>query len=407
MRAEKNTEENGDKKMGVPVQVFQFNEAYVPPIYKFEKKGEYHFITFGGDNLYPVFLLEMYNNFGSPLNKAIINKKVKMSTGFGYNRLLDPQLNEWARKNNLERLFLYISKDFEIYNGFAMEVIWNNGGTSFDLKYLPIHTLRIGLKEEEEEDDYFWYSKDWANIKKDENKPEYIKKFDPNDRTGRQVIYYIEPNPAMTHLYPIPNYSTAINYIDLDYQIGKWHLNQVRQGFAPSFILNFATGIPTQDEQNIFYREFQRSYKGADGAGKIILTYSDGGDQKPELIPINTNNSDEKFIMLQEMVEKNITQAHEMPVQLVSFQPGKLGSGEERKELMAEFQTYYIAIRQNQLEEAINGLLETIGYKEKIKLKNYVSADESNTLTDNNTNEPIQEVDSQVDNSMDDATDIN
>jgi hypothetical protein len=406
MRAEKNTEENGDKKMGLPVQVFQFSEAYVPPIYKFEKKGDYHFITFGGDNLYPVYLLEMYNNYGSPLNKAIINKKVKMSTGFGYNKLLDARLQEWAKRNNLERLLLYISKDFEIYNGFAMEVIWNNGGTSFDLKYLPIHTLRIGLKETEEEDDYFWYSKDWANIKKEENKPEYIKKFDANDRKGRQVIYYIEPNPAMTHLYPIPNYSTAINYIDLDYQIGVWHLNQVRQGFAPSFILSFQTGIPTQDEQNQFYREFQRNYKGSGGAGKIILTYANGSDEKPELIPINTNNSDEKFIMLQDMVEKNITQAHEMPISLISSVPGKLGSSEERKELMAEFQTYYIAIRQNQLEEAINGLLETIGYEEKIVLKNYISADISGALTDN-TQEPIQQVDSQVQNTTDEATNIN
>jgi hypothetical protein len=95
-----------------------------------------------------------------------------------------------------------------------------------------------------------------------------------------------------------------------------------------------------------------------------------------------------------------------MPVQLVSFQPGKLGSSEERKELMAEFQTYYIAIRQNQLEEAINGLLETIGYEEKIVLKNYISADISGALTDN-TQEPIQQVDSQVQNTTDEATNIN
>jgi hypothetical protein len=396
MNVEKNIE-TPNKEKGLPVRIFQFNEAYAPPIYNFVKKGEYHFISFGQDNLYPVFLLELYNNFGSPLNKAIINKKVKMSTGFGYKPLMDPKLKEWARVNNLERLFLYISKDFEIYNGFCMEVIWNNGGTSFELNYVPIHTVRIGIKEEESEADYFWYSKDWANIKKEENTPEYIKKFDPNDRKGRQLIYYIEPNPAMTHMYPIANYSTAINYIDLDYQIGKFHINQVRQGFAPSFILNFGTGVPTQDEQNQFYREFQRNYKGSDGAGKIILTYSNGGDEKPELIPINLNNSDERFIMLQDMVEKNITQAHEMPLQLVSFQPGKLGSSDERKELMAEFQTYYIAIRQNQLEESINGLLETIGFTEKIILKNYVSADQSGVLSQN-PEEPIQQVDSQVEN---------
>ena len=394
MEISKNIEEPNNQK-GVPVKLFQFNEAYVAPIYTYQKKGDYHFLSFGADNLYPLFLLELYNNYGSPLNKSIINKKTKMTAGFGYKPLADAKLNEWAKKNNLERLLLYLAKDFMIYGGFAIEVIWNREGTSFDINYLPIHTLRIGLKETEEEADYYWYSKDWGQYKKEEYKPEYIKRFDPKDRTGRQAIYYIEPNPAATSLYPIPDYSTAINFVDLDYQIGKFHLNQVRQGFAPSFILNFGTGIPTIDEQNQFFREFQRNFKGAENAGKIMITYSDGGDQKPEMIPIQLNDSDDRFILLQEMVEKNITQAHEMPVQLVSFQPGRLGSADVRKELMAEFQTYYVAIKQNQMEEAINGVLETIGFTEKIVLNDYTSADKSGVLT--RGEEPLQIADSRVD----------
>jgi len=394
MEVSKNIEQPNNEK-GVAVKLFQFNEAYVAPIYTYQKKGDYHFLSFGADNMYPLFLLELYNNYGSPLNKAIINKKTKMTAGFGYKDLQDPKLKEWARRNNLERLFLYLAKDFMIYGGFAVEVIWNREGTSFDISYLPIHTLRIGLKEDEDEPDYYWYSADWGQYKKEEYRPEYIKRFDPKDRSGRQAIYYIEPNPAATSLYPIPDYSTAINFIDLDYQIGKFHLNQVRQGFAPSFILNFGTGIPTIDEQNQFFREFQRNFKGAENAGKIMITYSDGGDQKPEMIPIQLNDSDDRFILLQEMVEKNITQAHEMPVQLVSFQPGKLGSADERKELMAEFQTYYIAIKQNQMEEAINGILDEIGFTEKIVLRDYTSADKSGVLT--RGEEPLQIADSRVD----------
>jgi hypothetical protein len=394
MEASKNIEEPNNQK-GVPVKLFQFQEAYVAPIYTFQKKGDYHFLSFGGDNMYPLFLLSLYNNYGSPLNKAIINKKTKMTAGFGYKEILDPKLKEWAKRNNLERLLLYLAKDFMIYGGFAIEIIWNREGTSFDISYLPIHTLRIGLKETEEEADYYWYSKDWGQFKKEEYKPEYIKRFDPKDRTGRQAIYYIEPNPAATSLYPIPDYSTALNFIDLDYQIGQFHLNQVRQGFAPSFILNFGTGIPTIDEQNQFFREFQRNFKGSENAGKIMITYSDGGDQKPDLIPIQLNDSDDRFILLQEMVEKNITQAHEMPVQLVSFQLGKLGSADERKELMAEFQTYYVAIKQNQMEEAINGVLETIGFTEGIILNDYTTADKSGVLT--RGEEPLQIADSRVD----------
>jgi hypothetical protein len=282
-----------------------------------------------------------------------------------------------------------------IYGGFAIEIIWNREGTSFDIKHLPIHTLRIGLKEEDDEQDYYWYSKDWGQYKKDEYKPEYIKQFDPKDRTGRQALYYIDPNPSGTDLYPIPEYATALNFIDLDYQVGVYHLNQVRQGYQPSYILNFSTGIPSIDEQNSFFRSFQANFMGAQNSGKIMITYSDGGDQKPEILPVPDNGSDERFIMLQDMVEKQITQAHEFPIQLVSVVPGSLGSQDERKELMAEVQTYFIAIKQNQMEEAINGVLETIGFTESIIFNDYTVADTTGILT--RGEEPIQIADSIVD----------
>ena len=401
MEAEKNKENNLEK--GVSAKVFQFNQAYEAPIYKFEKKGDYHFLSFGSDNLYPLLLLNLYNNYGSPLNRAIINKKTKMIAGFGYKPLQDPKLNEWAKRNNLERLLLYLAKDFMIYGGFAVEIIWNREGTSFDLKYLPIHTLRIGLKDHEDDEDYYWYSKDWGQYKKEDYKPEYIKQFDPKVRQGRQALYYIEPNPSATDLYPIPDYSSAINFIDLDYQVGVYHLNQVRQGYQPSYILNFSTGIPSIDEQNQFFRSFQANFMGAQNSGKIMITYSDGGDQKPEILAVPDNGSDERFIMLQDMVEKQITQAHEFPIQLVSVVPGSLGSQDERKELMAEVQTYYIAIKQNQMEEAINGILETIGFTEKIVLNDYSVADKTGVLT--RGEEPLQTADSIVDTGNDETQD--
>ena len=394
MKAEKTIQEEEQTK-GVSAKVFTFNEAYQAPIYTFQKKGDYHFLSFGSDNLYPLLLLNLYNNYGSPLHRAIVNKKTKMIAGFGYKDLVDENLKEWAKRNNLERLLLYLAKDFMIYGGFCIEIIWNREGTSFDIKHLPIHTLRIGLKENDDEEDYYWYSKDWGQYKKDEYKPEYIRQFDNNNRTGRQALYYIDPNPSGTDLYPIPEYATALNFIDLDYQVGVYHLNQVRQGYQPSYILNFSGGIPSMDEQNQFFRNFTSNFMGAQNAGKIMITYSDGGDQKPEILPIPDNGSDERFIMLQGMVEKQITQAHEFPIQLVSVVPGSLGSQDERKELMAEVQTYFIAIKQNQMEEAINGILETIGFREPIIFNDYSIADTTGVLT--RGEEPIQIADSIVD----------
>jgi hypothetical protein len=148
-------------------------------------------------------------------------------------------------------------------------------------------------------------------------------------------------------------------------------LNQVKQGFQPSFILNFGTGIPSVEEQDDFYRDFKRNYAGTSNGGKIIITYSEGQEQAPQLTPIQLNDSDERFIMLRDMVETNIVAGHEIPPQLVILTPGKLGSTSERQDLLQEFQDYYISTRQRQLENAFNEVISKLGYTEELILNTY------------------------------------
>ena len=57
----------------------------------------------------------------------------------------------------------------------------------------------------------------------------------------------------------------------------------------------------------------------------------------------------------------------EIPPQLVVLTPGKLGSTEERTELMNEFQQSYISPRQNILESSLNEILGT----DEIEMKKY------------------------------------
>ena len=111
-----------------------------------------------------------------------------------------------------------------------------------------------------------------------------------------------------------------------------------------------------------YYRDFRRNYQGSGNSGKVIITYSNGADEKPEITPITLNDSDERFIMLQDMVEKNIVMGHEIPPQLIILTPGKLGSTQERQELLVEFQQYYIEIRQQQMETQFNYVLSKIGF---------------------------------------------
>lgn len=353
------------------IKILNFSSTYQPPRYKYNKK--LNLIEWGDKNEYPKYLLNLYNS-SSTRHKAIINKKTKLIAGKGFEEVLDPSLDAFIKQNKLVAETKKAALDYEIFNGFAFEIIWTNDGSAISsIQHIPMHKLRIGIENEELNFEHLWFSNDWSQYKKEEYEPEMIRTFNPKVKQGKQIYFYCEYNPEQDGLYPIPGYSSEeyMNYVELASDISKFHLNQSKQGYAPSFILNFSTGIPTEEEQDTFHKEFKRNYQGADNAGKIILTYSEGVDQKPELIPIQLSDSDERFIALKDQIEEQIVAGAEIPPQLVILTPGKLGSTDERKELMQEFQEFYVTPRQENIEAVLNEILSTGGYKEEIKLQQY------------------------------------
>lgn len=347
-------------------KIINFNKAYEAPKNKLNPKR--NLVEWGEDNDYPTYLLDLYNNYGSTTHKSIVNKKVKLISGQGFEDVSNIDLNNFIKRNRLEFETRKITFDYEIFNGFAFELIYDRMGENLtSLKHIPLNQIRHGIKNEDLQEDYFWISKDWNKYRKDLYKPKYIKSFD-NSREGRQLFYYCEYNPGNDGYYPVPGYSTSLNWIEMDYQISQFHLNQAKQGYAPSFILNIASGFPSQDEMDEFYKQFKRNFSGTENAGKAMITYSDGSDNKPEIIPFDLNDSDDRFMMLMDQIEKNIVMGAEIPPQLIILTPGKLSSTQERKELLEEYQKSYISPRQNVVEESLNSILD---FDEDLILKKY------------------------------------
>ena len=366
--------EQDKKEIKQMFKILQFNEAYLPPQTKYDNK--LNIITWGTKNDYPNYVLNTYNNFGSSVHKNIINKKTKLIAGKGFKEILDPALLKFVDDNNLEQEIRKAALDYELFNGFSLEVIWNNGGTAItSLRHIPFSKLRIGIEDDEMNFPHVWFSNDWTQIKKAGYEPELIRTFNPLLKQGKQILYYSEYNPSNDELYPIPGYSTSFNWIELEYQISIFHLNQAKQGYGPSFILNFSTGIPTEEEMDMFNREFKRNYSGTENAGKIIITYSEGADGAPILTPIQLNDSDERFIMLMDQIENQIVAGAEIPPQLVIMTPGKLGSSAERVELMNEFQQSYVTPRQEVMENILEQITFAAGFAEELILETFIDED--------------------------------
>lgn len=362
-----------EKEFKQKFTIINFNETYVPPTINYNKRLK--IVEWGKKNDHPMYLLGIYNNFGSPLHKNIVNKKNKFVSGNGFEEFENEALNKLITKNKLKREVKKISLDHEIFNGFAIEVIWDNAGENIaSIQHIPFHKLRVGIEDEDASFPHVWFSNDWSQHRKAEYTPELIREFNPLIKKGKQIYYFTDYNPE-AEIYPIPNYSNVLNFIELDYEISKFHLNQAKQGYAPSFILNFATGIPTEDEMEEFSKNFKKNYSGTENAGKIIITYSEGSDGKPELTAVDLNDSDERFVMLMEQIELKIASGAEIPLPLIQLVPGKLGSTEERRELLSEFQQSYVTPRQETIEEVLNEILSAAGFTEEVKLKTFEDDD--------------------------------
>ena len=352
------------------IRILNFAKGQSIPVFNENRNGKW--IDYGLDNLYPQYLLNVYHNYSNK-HKAIINRKVQMTTGAGVEKTT-PEIEEWIKnrwsEHDIEELVEKVNYDLEIYGGFALNIRWNVDGTTIAaIDYLPYQKCRLSPCGKK-----VLTSSDWSNWRRSENKPHEHKRFDPKmaKEYPSQIYYYLLDSVGGEH-YPLPYYSSTLPWIELDWEVGNFHLSSVRNGFMPGFILNFSTGIPTLEEMEMAYREFEKKYTGSENAGKFILTFSEGQDQKPELIPINLNDSDDRFILLRDSMRDEILIGHGVtnPVLFGIREAGSLGGRTELLESLAIFQSTYISIRQRQLEKPFTKLMNLSGVEGEFKLKKY------------------------------------
>ena len=360
-------------------KIFNFAAEQKKPDYKVNKgKG---FIQWGIKNDYPDELLDMLNFEGSNLHQSIINKKVQMIAGNG---IVPTSENSTVVENifnddDLETIAYKLAYDYEIFNGFAYEIVYTRDGSSIaEVNHVPFQNIRRGVKNDEIDYDYFWISNDWTQYRKGEYEPEFIKAYDGEDIKNKQLVYIMDYNPQ-AQIYPIPYYSNAINWISLDWHIGQFHLANAENGYSPSVILNFSTGIPTEEEMDDFEREFDRKYKGSQNAGKMVLTFSNGQEEKPELIPINLNDSDERFLLLDKQVQQNVLTSHSVtsPTLFGIYKEGSLGDKNNMIESLDIFNSTYVTKRQTKIEKNLSRILGVAIELEPFVLENLEEVEET------------------------------
>lgn len=335
-----------------------------------ERTSRGGWVNYGEDNLYPDYLISLMNR--SAKHNAIVKRKAMMIGGNGWNTqsLFTPGLDFVANRfgdMNLNDIVFRSAYDFELFGSFALEIIWSKDRSKIaQINYIPANKVRLSECRK-----FVYYSDDWSNLKK--YTPVKKPIFNQFEFAPSQILYVKEYRPG-TEYYGQPEYISCVNWIELEWEISLFHLNQVKKGFAPSMVITFKNGIPSDDEMRDIIRQLQADYEGAVNAGKTMFLFADGEDRAPSITPIQLNDSDERFIELNKEITQGILTGHSVtnPGLFGIATPGEMGQKTVILESLEIFQSLYVNSKQRLIESVYNKLLKINDPQGKLTLNKYV-----------------------------------
>jgi hypothetical protein len=303
------------------------NLSAYQPVEAFEKETRAGWIDYGQNNLFPQHLITLYYN--SPIHNALTNSIAYMIEGQGTGTILDNALQG-------------IAFDLKLQGAFVAEVIWSMDFTRVvQINHLPFENCRLAYDKEEDDITGIFYSKDWANTRSKRGKPEFIPAFNPSiaQEQPRQVIYAHGMSAGSVY-YPKPDYFGALNYVELSYQMGLYHVNNILNGLFPSFIINFLNGIPQKEEREAIRREWETRLSGAANAGKFLMTFNEDPARAPQIQDFPLSDADKQYQFLSEETAKQIMVGHRVVSPLIHGIRDTTGFGSNKDEMVVGLEIF-------------------------------------------------------------------
>jgi hypothetical protein len=321
--------------------------------------------------MYPQRLIELYDR--SATHNSIITGKVHYIAGEGL-RVDDAKVKNvqdvaeiqgMIKKANpdegLESIMLKAALDFELFNIIALEVIWKPNG-KFDLYHVDASKIRVSKDGEE-----FAYSPDWTKHYKGTDKDieagfKTFAKYNPETKKGSQLYYHVQHRAGKEH-YTLPEYVGAVPYIEIDYRIADYHLNNLHNGFQAGNMIIYSGQYPGDATAKKIEKDFAKKFQGTDAkqGGGVILQWQQEGEGETRVESLMPNNFDKQFMQLLDQTRNMIFTGHRVVSPnlfgVETDQP--FGNRTEIVEKMEVFQSTYVSSRQRILNGVISDLYNT------------------------------------------------
>lgn len=266
-------------------------------------------VEWGNRNSYPDYLLDLYNNV--PTLRSIINGNIDFITGDDVSilpltdNLPNGRMNN--RGDNIREQVKDIAKDYEIYGGFALQIIRNLIGMVAEVYYIDMRYLRTN-----KEGNVFYYCEDWSKSGKKDVivYPAFMPnlKWDTLDdeqrnRNASSILYV---KNVHTQVYPAPLYAASIKACEIERLIDDFHINSLQNQFVSSAIINFNNGDPGDEMKKEIEDAINEKFAGAANGGRIMLSFNKNKESATDIVEFEVKDFGERYKALSEHSRQQI-----------------------------------------------------------------------------------------------------
>ena len=159
----------------------------------------------------------------------------------------------------------------------------------------------------------------------------------------------------MGYVYSTPDYLGCTNYVELDRDISELHLNSVKTGLLPSFMLSFNNGVPSDEERIQLEQAVYDKFGGAKNAGKIMITYNDNKEDASVIEPFNIPDVHKQFDLAKQCFQE-ILSGHVTSPLLFGLRSEGGGFGSNADEMRDAYELYLNTVVQPMQDVIIDAL---------------------------------------------------
>ena len=333
--------------------------AYDMPKAIEDKQKDY--VAYGEDNDYYAFLIQQF------LQSATNNAAIKSISDLIYGKGIAIEGSEIDSKEVKElrsvighRCLKKIILERKMLGQAAMQVIYNKAGNDrkvVKIKHFPIHTLRPSKMDAEGVINCYYYHPDWLN-KRPSDKLTKIPTFGNSKEAVELMI--IKPYVSGYSYFSPVGYSGALPYCELENEIADYLLNEAKNSFSGTKVINFNNGVPSAEERNQITRDVKNKLTGSRGQ-KVIVAFGESADNQVTVDDISLNDAPSHYEYLANEAMHKILVGHRVTSpMLLGIKDGGNGLASNSDEIMVASQLFNSTVIRTFQDEVLDSLEEIL-----------------------------------------------